>query len=60
MSDFARKHLLFRDFLRSHPNTAREYYELKKSMAAKYGSDRRAYTGSKTTFIEAAVARARR
>ncbi|MEM2905857.1 MAG: GrpB family protein [Candidatus Bathyarchaeia archaeon] len=59
MGDFARKHLLFRDFLRSHPDTAREYYELKKRMAARYGSDRRAYTESKTSFIEGVVARAR-
>jgi GrpB-like predicted nucleotidyltransferase (UPF0157 family) len=60
MSDFARKHLLFRDFLRSHPEVAQEYHELKKKLAAMHGSDRRAYTESKTLFIEGVVARARR
>ncbi len=40
MSDFWERHLLFRDFLRSHPDVARQYEELKKGLAEKYGSDR--------------------
>jgi GrpB-like predicted nucleotidyltransferase (UPF0157 family) len=58
-SDFWRRNLLFRDFLRTHPNVARQYYELKKDLAAKYGADRDGYTEAKTEFIESVVARAR-
>ena len=59
-SDHWEKHLLFRDFLRSHPDTAQEYSELKKRLAAKYGSDRVGYTEAKTSFIESIVAQAHR
>ncbi len=58
-SDFWEKHLLFRDYLRAHPKVAREYYELKKELVAKYGSDRETYTGAKTSFIEVVVTKAR-
>ena len=59
MSDFSKKHLLFRDYLRTHPDVAQRYLELKRGLAAKYGSDRVGYTESKTSFIESVVARAR-
>ncbi|NIN67241.1 MAG: GrpB family protein, partial [Anaerolineae bacterium] len=58
-SDHWKEHLLFRDFLRAHPLIARRYYELKKKMAVKYGSDRIGYTDSKTSFIESVISRAR-
>ena len=58
-SDFWERHLLFRDFLRAHPEVAEQYYELKKGLAAKYGEDREGYTEGKTSFIEGVVARAR-
>ena len=58
-SDFWKRHLLFRNYLRAHPDVARHYHELKKELAAKYGSDREGYTDAKTSFIESAVARAR-
>jgi len=58
-SDFSRRHILFRNFLRTHPDVAQQYYELKKGLASKYRSDRVAYTESKTSFIESVVARAR-
>ncbi|MGC8831942.1 MAG: GrpB family protein [Thermoproteota archaeon] len=35
-SDFAKKHLLFRDFLRAHSDVAQQYHEMKRKMAAKY------------------------
>ncbi len=57
-SDFWRRHLLFRDYLRSHPKVAREYYELKKQLATECGLDRKAYTEAKTAFIQSIVARA--
>ncbi len=43
--------LLFRDFLRKHPLTAREYQRLKMHLAAEYPKDRVAYTRGKTDFI---------
>ena len=58
-SDFWEQHLLFRDFLRTHPEVAGQYYQLKKELAAKYGSDHEGYTEAKTTFIESINARAR-
>jgi GrpB-like predicted nucleotidyltransferase (UPF0157 family) len=43
--------LAFRDFLRSHPDSAREYIELKLSLASRYSNDREAYTAAKASFI---------
>ncbi|MBM7583640.1 GrpB-like predicted nucleotidyltransferase (UPF0157 family) [Bacillus pakistanensis] len=43
--------LLFRDFLRAHPNKRDEYFELKKKLASKFKFDRPAYTAAKTNFI---------
>lgn len=57
-SDHWEKHLLFRDLLRTHPELAQQYYELKRELASKYGSDRNAYTESKTSFIESVIAQA--
>jgi GrpB-like predicted nucleotidyltransferase (UPF0157 family) len=58
-SNFWRRHLLFRDYLRTHPEVAREYYELKKALADKYSSNHEGYTEAKTSFIESIVARAK-
>lgn len=58
-SDFWERHLLFRDFLRAHPEEARAYYELKKALAAEFVTNREGCTEAKTPFIEAAVAKAR-
>lgn len=52
--------MLFRDFLRTHPDTAQQYYVLKKKLAVKHGSDRVGYTDAKTTFINAIIDRALR
>lgn len=57
-SDFWRRHLLFRDWLRSHPEDARAYAALKRHLAAIHGEDRVAYTDGKTEFIEEILARA--
>lgn len=56
---FWQRHLLFRDYLRAHPDIAKQYAELKWAIAAKYGEDRVAYTNAKTEFIRAIEARAR-
>jgi len=58
-SDFWKKHLLFRDYLRTHPKVAQQYYELKKTLAATHGSDHEAYTEAKTSFIESVIAKAK-
>jgi GrpB-like predicted nucleotidyltransferase (UPF0157 family) len=57
LSDHWMRHLLFRDFLRTHPDTAQQYYVLKKELAAKYGSDRVGYTDAKTSFIKSIIDR---
>jgi GrpB-like predicted nucleotidyltransferase (UPF0157 family) len=59
-SEFWERHVLFRDFLRTHPEEAQEYYLLKKELADRFGRDREGYTEAKTAFIEGMVARARR
>jgi GrpB-like predicted nucleotidyltransferase (UPF0157 family) len=57
-SNFWQRHALFRDYLRTHPETAQQYYRLKKELAAKHGANREAYTEAKTSFIESVVAKA--
>jgi GrpB-like predicted nucleotidyltransferase (UPF0157 family) len=57
--EFWESQILFRDFLRAHPDEARQYCELKKQLAASFGSDREAYTEGKTPFIESVLAKAR-
>jgi GrpB-like predicted nucleotidyltransferase (UPF0157 family) len=46
------RHLAFRDALRSHPDLARAYATLKRSLAQRFRTDRAAYTAAKTTFVE--------
>ena len=45
-------HLLFRDYLRTHPEVAAAYQQLKEDLAAKYPNDREAYTDGKHSFIQ--------
>jgi len=58
-SDFWRRHVLFRDYLRGHPDEASAYQRLKVRLAAQFRDDRLAYTEAKSEFIEAALAKAR-
>jgi GrpB-like predicted nucleotidyltransferase (UPF0157 family) len=58
-SDFWERHLLFRDYLRVHPEVVQEYQKLKRRLAAKYRTNREGYTEAKTPFIESIVAKAR-
>ena len=44
--------LAFRDYLRTHPDVAAEYAELKRSLAGAHGGDRHAYMSAKGEFIE--------
>ena len=59
-SDFWRDHLLFRNVLRSDPQTTSEYYQLKLSLAQHYRDDRKAYVRGKAAFIGEVLARERR
>ncbi|MEU8821765.1 GrpB family protein [Actinoplanes sp. NPDC048796] len=45
--------LAFRDRLRSHPEDARRYAELKVELAQRYADDREAYTAGKGALIAA-------
>lgn len=58
-ASFWERHILFRDWLRTHPEDDRSYERLKRELAARFGSDRLGYTDAKTEFIEAAVEKAR-
>jgi len=53
-------HLDFRDYLRSHPEAAREYADLKLGLAARFRNDREAYTDAKTEFVAGVLRCARR
>jgi GrpB-like predicted nucleotidyltransferase (UPF0157 family) len=57
-----RKHLLFRDCLRSHPATAAAYADLKRKLAAQHRGDtpesRERYSLAKTDFVVDVLARA--
>ena len=53
------RHLLFRDYLRAHPEAAEEYSRLKYDLSLRFGEDRVAYTDAKTDFISEVVRRAR-
>jgi GrpB-like predicted nucleotidyltransferase (UPF0157 family) len=54
-SKWERDHLLFRDYMRTHPDRAAEYGALKRALAPKFGLDRVGYTDAKVPFIDAAL-----
>ncbi len=47
-----RRHLDFRDYLRAHPDVARQYAELKMLLACQFPHDPTAYTQGKDAFVE--------
>lgn len=57
-SPHVRRHLAFRDFLRSNPELAQEYSRLKQRLAAEYPTDIEAYMDGKDQFIRQAEAKA--
>jgi GrpB-like predicted nucleotidyltransferase (UPF0157 family) len=57
-SDWERRHLLFRDYLRAHPELAAEYEQLKRRLADELRDDRIAYTDAKDDFVAETVRRA--
>ncbi|MDC9812866.1 MULTISPECIES: GrpB family protein [Rhizobium] len=46
-----RERILFRDYLREHPERARAYADLKRRLAVEAGGDWDFYTGGKTGFV---------
>lgn len=46
-----RNHILFRDYLRSHKEDAKEYASLKNDLIKQFGNNREKYTEAKAEFI---------
>jgi putative glutamine amidotransferase len=56
--EWERRHLAFRDWLRSHPEDAAAYAELKRSLAQQHPRDVHTYTHGKGAFIRSIEAKA--
>lgn len=54
-SDWERVHLLFRDYLRTHPEVAAEYGKMKLRLSMQHKAERIAYNDDKGPFIDAVV-----
>lgn len=57
-SNHWKRHIIFRDYLRTHKEVAKRYEELKMRLASELGSNREAYTESKASFIDSTVSQA--
>jgi GrpB-like predicted nucleotidyltransferase (UPF0157 family) len=51
-SDWWRRHIAFRDYLRSNNKSRDEYYKLKIELAEKEWEDKNDYTDAKTEFVK--------
>jgi GrpB-like predicted nucleotidyltransferase (UPF0157 family) len=51
-SPHVRRHLAFRDFMRTHPTLAGQYGELKRRLAEAHPHDMEAYMDGKNDFIK--------
>ena len=51
--------LVFRDYLRAHPEAVLAYSSIKRALAASSKDDIEAYRTGKTAFVEETTARAR-
>jgi GrpB-like predicted nucleotidyltransferase (UPF0157 family) len=51
--------LVFRDYLRAHPEAARAYANIKRALAASSKDDIEAYRTGKHIFVERTTAKAR-
>ncbi|MBN1109866.1 MAG: GrpB family protein [Methanomassiliicoccales archaeon] len=51
-------HIAFRDWLREHPDDAREYGEMKRTLARRFRQDRDAYCEAKSIFVERLLVKA--
>jgi GrpB-like predicted nucleotidyltransferase (UPF0157 family) len=52
--------LLFRDYLRQHPEAMEAYYRLKQDLAREHGPNGQRYVDGKRAFVHAVVEQARR
>jgi GrpB-like predicted nucleotidyltransferase (UPF0157 family) len=52
-------HLVFRDYLRAHPEAARAYADIKRSLASSSKDNIEAYRNGKNLFVEDTMAKAR-
>jgi putative glutamine amidotransferase len=57
-SEWERRHLAFRDYLRTHDDAAAAYAALKRRLAAEHPRDIQTYVDGKTAFIRSTEARA--
>ena len=57
VNDQFQRHVLFRDYLRAHPDAAREYERLKLELAAQ-SDDVNAYADSKSEFVQGILRKA--
>jgi GrpB-like predicted nucleotidyltransferase (UPF0157 family) len=51
--------LVFRDYLRAHPETVRAYADIKRALAASSKDNIEAYRDGKNAFVEETTAKAR-
>ena len=51
--------ILFRDYMKEHPEEAKQYSALKQKLFIKYGNDRGKYTDSKSEYIETIIEKAK-
>jgi GrpB-like predicted nucleotidyltransferase (UPF0157 family) len=54
-----REYLAFRDYLRAHPQQAREFAELKRRLAAQFARDREGYLNAKSSHVQEVLRLAR-
>lgn len=57
-NDSHKNHILFRDYLNTHPEDVIKYNHLKRQLAEKHSDDREAYTKEKSEFIKNIITRA--
>lgn len=55
-SEELRRHLRFRDYLRSHPDSAARYEALKRDLAHRHANDSDSYVAGKSEFVERILA----
>lgn len=60
VSDYWIDHLLFRNYLRAHPESREQYAALKRGLAEKHVDDFDGYNANKTGFINEIIARAKK
>jgi GrpB-like predicted nucleotidyltransferase (UPF0157 family) len=53
-----KRHILFRDYLRSHLEDSKRYGDLKLKLAEKFSNDRAAYTNGKSALVTEILQRA--